>query len=863
MALRDRLQKYKLGTGLQQTSAEELQSLTNKAERPIAPSTPVETSVLGGTADQAKMAGTPNQKTSALRVAIQQSKNLGDVQRTQQNRQQLTGQETAATQKAKSAENLSNLNNRVQALTGQMLQQAQSTATAQMQVDPSKLSTIPQESQAEAQQLLQKLGTNQATNQDILRLNQLMGKTNIQDQLTPDQIKANFMTAGQAAGQALAQQTADTINVSQINPTELGFQDMNELANVLGVDPAELGNLSLKDLQDQAQKLFQDEFDKVNTLEARANDLNLGPAERAEARKQLKDAGATGIRQVESGIDKLADQVANADTVKFAGSDLKVEEVLSDEYLSGLAARYVDADETDPLKQELKQTEPELAKWLDDNAEVLKQATAELDQDVKAFSELQYQNQKLKSSPDLPDLTDGMMKSIFPDWGEMRAEAYNPDQTPALKYMQDTSIPQVQRANVRNAFEQINSLSPQLTGQLARLTPQQLDALGATSGGANPKWQSVTSYLKDVSNVNAVSAAQPDTIAAFILGPGKTFNDLMSLAESTQARARSGLFGNSPIDDELTGILQTGSPDQIATYLKQKFAQPQDIASLVNNTPTSASQTGQLANTYAQQTSEVFDLTQKYFSKDSTLDDADIADLAKTSYQGLEKVYNSPLINKLSPAAKRTVQGAYEKYASPDLSRQLLNSKQLPLPTIYNLIKKPVGKLSMEETLKMNSSLAQIKSQLAATNAKANPLQYKFLSDTVKDLESNIKSHYDDWKKKALETIVAGRSPDAQKALNELLGSNYPGSDIARKELAKVFGVDDEAVLDKIAKRMGKKNLSFLESANSLDLGGNAAREIGKLTEKIMKGAGVKRSPESDIKNVASKIGTAAKKVKI
>lgn len=858
MAFKDQLRKYKLGTGMAQSSSEELQNLSGQAERPIAPSNPLESSVIGASPDVAKMAGTPAQKTSALRVAIQQSKNLGDVNRTAQNRQQLTGAEQEAQQKGQTAKNLSGLNSRVQALTGSMLQTAQSGTTAQMTVDPTKLQAFAPEAQTEAQGLLQKLGTNQASNQDILRLNQLMGKTSIADQLNADQLKSNFLSAGTAAGQSLAQATADQISVNDIDPTTLGFADMNELASTLGIPPEELAGLSLKDLQDQSQKLFQEEFDKVNTLEARANDINLGPAERAEARKELKDAGATGVRQSEAGIDKLADQVANADTVNFAGSDMKVQDVLSDEYLSGLAAHYVDSDPNDPFREELKASEPELAKWLDDNQEVLKQATADLDADVKTFSDLQFQNQKLKSSPDLPDMDDGLMKAILPDWGELRADVYNIDEVPALKLMQDSSIPQVQRANVRNSFDQFNQAAPQLVGQLARLSPQQLDQLGAMSGSGNTKWQAVTSYLKDVSNVNGVTAEQPDTIGSFFLGAGKGFNDLMQTSKAVQSRARSGLFGNSPINDEMTNVLQTGDPAQIDQYLKGKFAQPQNIADLVNTTPTSASQSGQLANTYAQQTNELYDLTSKYFDVDSTLGPEDTADLARKNPLGLEKVYTSQLLSKMSPAAQKSAQKDFNTGYTPEYNQKLQDSKLFTIEKSASLANKKPGSLGTEDILKLDGTLNQMRSELKAMSQKKNPLQYKFLNDQIKSLGDKVNAHYDKWKEDALSTIALGNNKDAVKQITQILDSGAPGATGVARQVAKAMGLNDEKMLRKVAETMGKKNMGYLQSLQSLDLAGNFINEATKYVDKLAGGSSQKKATETagavgrKVSNVAS-----------
>lgn len=847
MAFRDQIRKYKLGTGMAQTSSEELQSLSDKAERSIAPSSPMESSVIGASPDAAKMAGTPAQKTSSLRLAIQQDKNLPDQQRTNQPRQQLTAEEQASGQKGQKVQSLNSLNERVQNLTKGMLQQAaQQTNQAQLQVNPEALSGITAENQPEATQLLNKLGTNQATNQDILRLNQLMNRTSISNQLTADQIKANFMSAGASAGQTLASNTADQILVSDINPVELGFQDTNELASILGIPPEELAGLSLKDLQDQAQTLFNDEFNKVGALEQQANDINLGPAERAEARKQLKDMGAVGVRKSENQIDKLADQVANADTVTFAGEKLEVKDVLSDEYLSGLAAKYVDSEDTDPFKEELRESEPELAKWLDDNKEILKQATADLDSDVKAFSDLQFQNQKLKTFSDLPNLSDDVMKTILPDWGELRVDAYNPDEVPALKYLSDVSVPQQQRANVRNSFDQFSQSAPELVPQLARLSPQQLEQLGATSGAGNPKWQAVQSYLKDVSNLNSVDANNPDTVAAFVLGPGKTFQDLIDTARGSQARSHSGLFGSSPIDSELQTVLNSGNPEQIAEFLKTKFAKPDNIANLVNGTPFSASQAGQNANMYNSQTNDLFKITEKYFSDHDRLTRADVADLASSPLD-LEKVYASSLKDRMDGPAKENTQRLFEEHYAPQYDDKLVKSKLFSVPKLDSLMKRRVGALEGDDVMTMKDTLENMKAELKAMTRSSNPLQYNYLKSQVTDMEDRVNAHYDNYIENLQALLAVSAEPkDVVKQLENILNHSSGGSVVpVTRNVLKALGIDDEKTLRNIANVMGSKNLGYLEAANRLDLAGNTINEVTRLVNKWAGGDAAKKAADT------------------
>jgi hypothetical protein len=735
-------QKLKMAGNLAGTSQEETQQLAQAAGRQAAPTTPQETAVIGGNPDQAKMAGSSAQKQAALRMSIQQDRNLSDVQRREQARTQQTGQEAATAAKGQKLQGLSGLQGRVANLTKQMLTQGQQAAApATLQVDQTKLSAIPPESQAEATALLQKLSSNTATPADILKLNQLSGKTTAADMLTAEQLKGNFLGAGASVGQNLAQSTADTVQVSQLQPAELGFADMSELAATLGVDEAELGNMSIEQLQETSRKQFEQEFNRVGALEQQANDPNLGPAERAEARKSLKDAGATGVRSIETDADKLADQIANADEIEFNGEQVPVSELLKDEMISGLAARYLDAPEGDPFLEEFKANEPELAKFFDDNQAMLKQATAELDADVAAFAEIQKANLDVGKLPGGPELSKDIVQAIFPNYGQLADAKYDLTAVPTLQYLKDESVPAALRTNVQAGLTEIAQANPNLVASFASLTPDELAQLGVTAGTGNPKWDTTRQAIKDASNMNSISAANPDTIASTILGPGKTYADLKVMADRLTAQINSGLVPDGPMSKQLIAAIRQG-PEAAAAAIKASSPALTDMRALVANTPFSISQNASQALTHAERTNPVFDIVAPYFVNGKELDlkaGADI--LKKHGVDGLEIALSSRAMKqRLSPGLQEKGAAMYREVALPQLNSALSSSKFYNTRDLDKLIGLNAPPLRDDVKLqRINSSLQELKKQLGAVNKVANPMKHKLLSDLLDRYQGELK----------------------------------------------------------------------------------------------------------------------------
>jgi hypothetical protein len=546
--------------------------------------------------------------------------------------------------------------------------------------------------------------------------------------------------------------------VGELQPTELGFADMSELAATLGVDESELGNMSIEQLQETSRKQFEQEFNRVGALEQQANDPNLGPAERAEARKSLKDAGATGVRSIESDADKLADQIADADEVMFNGEEVSVKELLSDEMISGLAARYLDAPEGDPFVEDLKKSEPELTEFFDSHAALLKQATAELDADVAAFAEIQKKNQDVGKIPDLPEIPKEILAAVIPNWGSLSAEVYDVSTLPTLQTLSDKTIPLATRTNIRDSLTTISQFAPELAGNFLTLTPEELAASGLSGPAGNATRDNIVSYLKDSQNLPTMSAQNPDGIAQTILGPGKTWQDLLTLANRSASMNNSGLFPSaSPLDMQLLDAITEG-PQQVLTVLNQRMPKATDLRNLIANPPFSPSVNLQKAGAHAVQTNEAFEVVAKYFNhKDGQFSVKDAEDLLKTQGPAaLEMVAANPILaKKISKDLLPNIEYRYKQAALPELNKTLANSKLYTTARLDDLLSgmepsadgkvrgsgNQIKQLNNAQIVTAMDTYGELSKQLAAVDKRKNPFQHKMLSDIVNKHKARIKAH--------------------------------------------------------------------------------------------------------------------------
>lgn len=563
-------QKLKMGGQQSSVSEEEMQNLARKTGRAAVPTTPLEGSVIGGNKDQAKMMGSKASLRSTISNLGSTPDSLQTAQRTAQVRRDATTSEQEKLDKAASIDKLSSLDSRVQNIATGLINQAGQAAATSGQL---ALSEAGAELDPESQQLLTTLQAAAPGSPEALeaarQLNLKMGRT-AANLLGPEELKGYFQSNAAQLGAEIAANTADNITVADLPLVDMGFTDSAELAAILGVDPAEIGNLDITALQDKINATIQSEYSRVSELEQRANDPAVSAAERAQARKELREAGAIGVRSTETAIDKLADQIENSDTVEFDGREMEITELLNDETLSGLAAKYLEENPLDPTwKETFRENNPDLANWLDQNSEVLSDAVAGIDDTVKELAAIQEDNKKLATASSGTTLSDEVASIVIPGYGELSAQRVDASATPVLSVLQGKNETHAQ--NVAEGLEFLHDVDPELAAELAAMDQSGMINLGVLNDTST--WKTVEGYLSDAKKIAEIPEGDTQTFFKEMMGTGdlnkvtETFQDLIN-------RKNSGLFTEeNPMSEFLPYVTDANGrllpPDQMASNLRQ------------------------------------------------------------------------------------------------------------------------------------------------------------------------------------------------------------------------------------------------------------------------------------------------------
>lgn len=549
MALAERI-KQNTG-GLAEMSAEELAAQTGRTQSPVQP---LETSTIGGNPDQAKMAGTPAQKGSALRQAIQGSQDLATVQRQEQVNKQASTEQKQQVAKAQQLEGLGSLSDRVTQLANQALESTQGaelTATGQS---------------ADVNALLTQLKANPNDPALIQQLNTALGKTEIADQLTGQQLLELYDPEAQTIAASFGRTVSEALQAGKLPLKELGFNTPDDLASALGIPSEQLQGMSIPDLVENINKVIDTEFQQTSALEAQANDPNLSAVERAEARKQLRELGAVGIRSAESDVDKLADEVASAGTIKVDGKDVALDQVMEDETVSATIANYLDGldDKGEPLTDIAKaiaKNSPELVKFINKHKEVLKAAAEKIDAGAKAYAATQEANKSIAKGQDGAQIPDNVMKQIFPDWGSTRTSPYDISGYPFLQLMNDPLIGKQASENIPKIMEELAQLGPEFIKEFSTMSRDQLAKIGAL-GDLNAYNQ----YKANLAASQQIKKMEtPDDLAA-VLGVGSA-SDLVKLKDNIIKAVNIGKLDPSTLTN-LPGLAE-GNFAQTINHLKK------------------------------------------------------------------------------------------------------------------------------------------------------------------------------------------------------------------------------------------------------------------------------------------------------
>lgn len=427
------------------------QELAAQAGMPAAPTTPGGVAMLGGTPDQAKMAGTTPQKQTALRQSTDQVTTLQSAQADKQARTAQTSEEQDMAERTLAAKQAFG---ETQVKVSQLVTAAMTTPadTSKVQLkaptdfkpatgyDQPKVDSAFTAAVNITKQLMQ--GTTKADDpkvqQAINALRMSLGNTDLAG--SSEQIKAMNAAITAAAqkqietegSQAAATNVADIEKMGaaallpQLLPDVPPEQQRQMMADILGVTPEQIDTMTVAQL-DQAVKVMEEQGDRSSTDIARSKSL-AGQAELEELSAQEQDLSAAGVTAYEQELDTLGSSLENADVINVLGEDMSLEKVLSDDFLVGKIKEYLTAAPGSDLRKKME-ADPNmkgLVNFMNGYSKVLTDAVASLEKAGAANVDIQTSNVNVGKFGE-NKLPDSIMEKIYPNWGKLADAKYKKD----------------------------------------------------------------------------------------------------------------------------------------------------------------------------------------------------------------------------------------------------------------------------------------------------------------------------------------------------------------------------------------------------------------------------------------------------
>lgn len=548
----DLLSTIKSNGGLYATSNQQLDRTATQAGLQAPATSPLAAASLGASTDASKMAGTPANQANAVKLSLRDT--LANASRT---KQITPGSVSSANQDAldKGAAaaqfQIGTLQSRVQQKVDQALAASMTTTTSEMTLDESRLSGqgYTEDQKTRLRPLLSKLGTGQASSQDVVEINQAMGVTDPSAMKDAASLKNLFLNETEQVSTDIAKAlTADKFSVA-----DLGFTDdeVQALSKVSGKSIDELSAMSVADLGSQLEAAgFTTETQKL-----RLKTLNpaAGAAEKAEAREQLRAAGASGLRAADAAVMDLADAFKAGDSVTFDGRSLSVESLLSSEFISDLVTNAL----TDPESmQHLEETEPDFAAWIKANKSNLQAVTAGgFNGAINDALKIQREAKSLTELPHGITLSDDTMKLVDPQWGSLHTSV--PFLPPALQAAKDSDNPDFTQG-VATLVNGLAQSSPEEAKTILSLGSDELMALGITSSTA------ASDFLAMRRNIETATKIDPTNSNALwntVLPGGLT--QAQDLVSNAYLAERTGLGTISTANAALVDVLDANRDGKV------------------------------------------------------------------------------------------------------------------------------------------------------------------------------------------------------------------------------------------------------------------------------------------------------------
>lgn len=561
MTLQERIQRS------QQVGAEAKQptigQLSSAAGLPTTPSTAVGAGMLPGTTpDQAKMMGTPAQKTAKvaqlggetqLEQAVKlRAPSVASAEDEAKKRKSASLAQAMGTYGDKATE----LIERTFAnITGQQVQAAPTT-TPEGGVAPEaaalslKLDTAAKQLEGKSDTEVANITAlinNIATEKDpakrnaaTLELNKQLGLTGA-NALSADMVPGLIAKLPETVAKAAEKQVKATIG-EKLTVSDLGNLGTSpaELAALLGVDEAAISEMSLADLDNALASLTQTQFGETQAVQAGIVSGVLSQAEKNALRNVLATLEERGVAGAEFQVGQVAKDIVDGRQITIGDQQYSIEELLATDEMTDIVTQVLN-DEKSEFSLALKETSPDIYNWIVSSRAGLENLVKEAGKGVGQFKTIQEKN--IAFLAPLAKYKDTFKKFGFdPDklrTGEVTIESITTE-NPIAGYA--LSLPPERRDAVLGDLAQIPAqelYNFDASGKptTAKLTMAELDALGL--GNPNGLWAQYKAAQANRTKIASIPDNQISVIAATLGWPDvDTLNK--TLADAVLVEAMGG-----------------------------------------------------------------------------------------------------------------------------------------------------------------------------------------------------------------------------------------------------------------------------------------------------------------------------------
>lgn len=477
------------------------------------PVTPYGAQTMGANLDQAKMAGTPAHKDKVLRDAVskestlayrQQIKAPQPVQQTEQQKQQIAKQQQIA--------GLGSLGQRVQQQVQSMFNQAaQQTIQPEQMINEQSIATVLGIAPDVAAAKQPEIAAATTAIQDYMKAPSEAKLANIVNNLGMKKSQVYELTGlledGQSAtGQAVAQAMGDEVSIQDLDVTQLGFNNINELNELLGAD---VSSMTVPELEAEVKRVQQESASQAANLQARIASLPQGSMERKALEQELAALGDVGLRVSEQEVQEAINAIETADEITIGEETFTVGELLSDEGISDLVRAYLDADQK--TKDQILPSEQygDFRQWIDNNALALSESKAAAEATQKSF-------EKTQKEVDNYEAETGINAQVLKKLGLDPNKAYTPEELKSVKEniaqtsygkIANSKLPEGQKAQIIQTLNEREDWAEQLNNW----TSEQIAASYAGAQDAyDPTLQSLLGFNTDNPFLNTDQLAKLD-----------------------------------------------------------------------------------------------------------------------------------------------------------------------------------------------------------------------------------------------------------------------------------------------------------------------------------------------------------------